>query len=256
MKKVIFTIIGKSAEQTAYLMRKVLKKYKYINVIVEDKNCFIVSDQVSGTLNTWLVNHLLESKRFMGRFHRDHPLFDIERMEELTDRYYSVLCRFGFWDSEDYPNELAFFNFRVNRTKLKLQGLPLYKACYLAEKRSGYVPQLGDAAKPMTRSHFIRELMDRYNNDEAIATKKVDRYFSNYNIKVEPAQSTPECKRKMAERFNNMVSTLKFLGSAKSRANWIKRNANIVDEIMLYSFIEKQGRDWFIDNIGEIEGIT
>ena len=261
MKKVRFHIFNKSAEQTANIMRKVLKKYKYIKVLHIDNKCLIESDQIDGSLNTWLVERLVCMKRFLGKWHRDHSLFNQDLSDKISEKYKTCISRFGFWTSADDPEEMEIYEYDVYKTSLRLKGVPSYKAAALARRVTGFEDKIPDINKPWLRNRYIQELVDYYGLDREQATKKVDRYYKSYDIPLPPKEEIdPEVVKvnheKANKRFNDMIETLRFLSTAKERARWLKRNDDFIGGFLLASLLAKNGREWFVENVGEIEGIT
>jgi len=261
-KKVIFYIHGKTAEKTAYLMSKVLKKYKFIKVAVENGECVFTTDQVDGSFNSWLIEMLLESKTFLGKYHENHPLHYLtKRIQKLQERYESVVCRFGWWDSMEYPNDLEVFEYHRQRMIFMLKGMPKYLANYHAANIVGNVHEPHDDCKGFTRESYISDLVENYGDSEEQATKKVDKYFAHYNIApslpkpIDPVVEE-ENKIKMMEHFRKLVDVLSYYTSAKARKDYLNRSGTIVDFLYLGSLIQRHGRTWFIENIGEIEGLT
>ena len=268
MKTVAFHIFGKSAERTAYLMRKVLRRYPFLRFGVEGGRCVISSDQVNGSLNGWLIDRLLKSRRFLGRYHRSHPLYDADRTEAAQDRYHTCLCRFGYWDSVDAtPEDMRHFEWSVRKMTLRLRGLPDYRAALRATRETGHDPHPpgGDGAeeeaKHWVRRGYIAELVKRYGYDPAEAQRRVDRHFKRYDVPLRPREPVdPEVRRanaeRQGERMNEMMSILKFLGCPKERRRWLRRNDDFLGDLFLRFVLAKHGREWFVEKIGEIEGIT
>ena len=271
MKRVAFHIFGRSAERTAYLMRKVLRRYPYLRVGVEGARCVISSDQVSGSLNTWLIERLLRSRLFLGRYHDGHVLYDAERKEAVEERYRTCLCRFGLWDSVDAePEELRGFDYSVRRTELRLKGLPDYSASARAMRELSYDPYPPDriddsvrAAMHLIRRGYIEELVERYGVDPETAVRRVDRRFKRYDVpmpEIRRAPVDPEVARRNSEaqnkRLTDMMDTLKFLGCPRRRRLWLMRNDDHIGDLFLRFVLHKRGREWFVERVGEIEGIT
>jgi len=261
MKKVRFHIFNKSAETTANIMRKVLKKYKYVKVLHIDDKCLIVSDQINGSMNTWLVERLVCMKRFLGKYHRNHPAYDEAKCEKISEKYQTCISRFGFWTSADDPEEMEAYDYDVCKTSLRLKGVPFYKATVLARKITGFEDLIADNIKPCIRGRYIHELVNYYGLSEQEATRKVDRYYKSYDIPLPPKEKIdPEKVKANAEKANkklmDMIATLKFLGCPKSRAKWLRRNDDFIGLLFLTHLLGKHGREWFVENVGEIEGIT
>lgn len=260
-KKVVFHIHGKTAERTAYIMAKVLKRHKYINVAVEDGECVLTTSHVDGSFNSWLIEYLTESKRFLGRFHRDHPLYNNEKIEASIERHEGVACRFGWWESGDMPEEKSMFDYHRQRVAFSLSGFPKYLCVLRAMKVTGYNAEPHDDNKGWQRKNYIYDLVKNYGFDEAEATKRVDKYFAHYNI--EPAPKKPISReekkrnaRKTQERCEKMIGVLRMYSSPKQRAEYINRSGNIVDWLYLRFLLQKYGREWFVENVGEITGLT
>jgi hypothetical protein len=261
MKKVIFHIFGKSPELTTHIMSKIWSKYKYIRVYCEDSKCIIASNQISGSLNSWLIERLVSSKRFLGKFHMNHPAYNAERVEKISDKYQTCISRFGFWTSGDYPEESHQLNYDIYKTALRLKGVPSYKAVILAQNATSYNPPIPDNLKPLVRRLYIHELVKYYGHNQAIATRKVDRYFKSFDIPEPPKEPIDkELVRqntiKANQKLMDMIATLKFLGCPKARAKWLKRNDDFIGSLFLTFMLQKHGRDWFLENVGEVEGIT
>jgi hypothetical protein len=62
-------------------------------------------------------------------------------------------------------------------------------------------------------------------------------------------------REKVNKKFNDMIETLRFLSTAKERARWLKRNDDFIGGFCA-SLLAKNGREWFVENVGEIEGYT
>ena len=261
MKKVRFHIFNKSAEQTANIMRKVLKKYKYIKVLHENDKCLIETDQIDGSFNTWLVERLVCMKRFLGKWHRSHAAYNQDRCDEIAEKYQTCISRFGFWTSADDPEEMEIYEYDVYKTSLRLKGVPSYKAAALARRVTGFEDKIPDINKPWLRNRYIQELVDYYGLDREQATKKVDRYYKSYDIPLPPKEEIdPEVVKvnheKANKRFNDMIETMRILSTPKERAKWLNRNEDFLGKLMLNFLLVKHGREWFVENIGEVEGIT
>ena len=214
------------------------------------------------SFNTWLIELLLESKRFLGKFHKDHPLYSLTaRTRKMQETKEIVVSRFGWWDSCDYPEDLAHFNFHCERMFNVLQGMPKYLADYRAKKTLNYEHEPHDDSKGWRRKNYIHDLVNHFGVSEAEATRKVDKYFAHYNIEptpekpIDPAQKEANNK-KMAEHYNKLIEILRFYTSPKARANYLKRSCTFLDHLYLTFLVKKYGRTWFVENIGEIEGVT
>ena len=256
MNKAFFYIHGKDAEKTAYLMRKVLQKKTFIKVSVENGECIISSREISGSISTWLCDYLINSKKFMGKFHEKHIAHNKYQKNHYLGRYKQVPSRFGFFECNDI-DEYDFHQYCKIRTQQLLMGVPEYLAEKRAFDESGYVDQVVDTFKVIRRKSFIKDLVVHHNKNVKEATKLVDVYFSHYNIV--PKEPTEEEIRARHERIQNksqeLIEILKFY-SPKQRRRYLEDPNNFTQFFLAMNLILTKGHAWFIENCGEIEGIT
>ena len=256
MNKAYFHIHGKDAEKTAYLMRKILRKKTFIQVSVENGECIISSREISGSISNWLCDYLLSSKRFMGKFHEEHIAHNKYQKNYYFERYNQVPSRFGFFECNDIE-DYDFYQYCKIRTGQLLMGVPEYLAEKTAFDESGYVDQVVDTFKVIRRKSFIRDLVIYHNKSITEATKLVDVYWSHYNIitKEPTEEEILKMREKVKDESQKLIEILKFY-SPKQRRRYLDEPENFTQFFLVMNMILKKGHEWFIENCGEIEGIT
>ena len=263
MKKAIFHIHGKSAKTTTRIMTRVLQKYKFIKVNLEENKCVISSDQVPDSLNSWIIQRLLKSKIFLGKYHSSHPLFNDDVKTQKQDKYKAAISRFGYWECSDIE-EMTMFLYHKRRVELMLTNMPDWQATKQAKLETNYNHEPHDSFKGVTRSNFIEDLVKYHNHTEEEATRVVDREYPHYNIpipkfddieKSKTPEERQERNRLWSEKLQKTIDILKFY-TPKERAKYIKDDSRFLEFLMLIALLRDKGRDWFVENVGEIHGIT
>ena len=249
--KVWFFIHGKSAEKTAQLVSVVLKKYPFIKVVVEDSKCILVCHDMGKEPSTWIVQKLLESKKWLGKFHPKHPCHNVERVNYLIQKYNSGICRFGFFDCYEYPSDLKLANYFVDLHNNIRKKLPLYLAEKNALISSGHIFEYSNNTKITKREHYIDNLIKFSGMSRKDAINLIDQEFPDWkNLQPDPPPKMIKLpSKKMALE---LAKKLAFL-SPKRRAKQLKEN--IMDILLFRLLLENKGAAWILENIGPIPGI-
>jgi hypothetical protein len=259
MAKVLFWIHRLSGEQTARIMRTFLKKKPYIKVVVQENNCYLLCHDTGSDPATYIFEYLLDNKRFMGKYH--HSVQQCPKFEARKDRLQIPVCRFGYFDicSSDDIKEFNFWRYRFNNLKA---GMLLHEAETDAHNRSGFISEMTDENKRFRYDSYVRDLRKYRKLTKVQAQEIIDPLFPGW--KDLPKRShkelkpmTKEQKAKASEKeiqiINDLIGKLQFM-SAKSRKRYLREN--FLDELRVRFMIGRRGKEWVIDNIGEIPGLT
>jgi hypothetical protein len=261
LKEVWFHIHGKSPEQTVKIMTKVLKKFKFIQVKIGIDKCIIQTNEVPDSFNCWLINILLSSKLFLGKFHEKHPLFTKKmsrRINNIQSKIQTCISRFGFWDSIDYPEDKVFGDFLIRKTQYLLNKKPLWKAVKMASQESKYqIIKPDDVFAHTTKMELIQNLTLHHNTTTKEATEIINKEFPELANAQKPEKTKISQKEieNINEKTRQLIETLKFY-SPKNRRKYLDNSDNFDKFILFTALFQQKGKQWIIENIGEIESWT
>ena len=198
LKQVWFHIHGKSPEKTVNIMTKVLKKLKYIKVNLIDNKCIIQTEYVPDSFNSWLIDKIINSKKFMGKFHNLKLTPELaNKISKAQIKIQTCISRFGFWDSVDYPEDQVFGDFLIRKTQCLLNNIPLWKAVKIASKQSKH-----EISKPegefaySLKMDYIENLVKYHKLTKSEAENIINREFP-YLTNVEKPEKTKVTKEVM-----------------------------------------------------------
>ena len=258
-KQARIMIHGKTSQKTAQILSKVLRKYKFVKVDCIEGMCIVSSDQIPDSLNTWLIDILLNSKMFLGKYHHKHPLYNRKRSHRLQEKFVTAISRFGFWESTDYPEDNVFFEYLVSKTRCLLNGMPLWKAVKIARDESGCQITLPDSPYAYDfKLSLIQNLVDYFAKSQEEALEIINLEFPEYKnaARLEMDNSNKmEIQKIMYNKIQELIGILKFY-TPKERRKYIEQGDRM-DKFLVFIFImQSKGRQWVVDNIGEVEGWT
>lgn len=259
LKQVWFHIHGKTPEKMVNIMTKVLSNFKFINVNLIDNKCIIETESVPDSLNSWLIDKLLSSKKFMGQYHSSI----ISKKKSIKIGYLQMkiqtcISRFGFWDSVDYPEDKVFGNFLIIKTQHMLDNLPLWQAVKLASATSGHVVKEPEKIYAYSvKTDYIDNLIRYHDTPTNEAEAIINKEFPYLADIKEPqnVQISKESIEAINRKTIELIEILKFY-SPKSRKNYLEQSNNFDKFLIFASLFNEKGRDWVVDNIGEVESWT
>jgi len=256
LKKVWFHIHGRTPEFTVKVMTKILAKHKFIQVNLEENKCIISSNEVPD-LNDWVIQNLIKSKRFLGKFHRDHPLHNQRKYEAVLQRIQATLCRFGFWECTNYPEDAVFNDFLIRKTDYLIKRFPLWQSIKLAAQESGHELPDDPDTRYIKKEDYINDLTRYHKMTVEQATRIIEIEFPEIAKAQKPKETdlTREQMEKIKNKIEQLIQTLRFY-SPKGRKEYLDRGENFDKFIIFSALFAKQGRDWIIENIGEVESWT
>jgi len=256
LKKVWFYIHGRTPEFTVKVMTKVLAKHKFIQVNLEENKCIISSNEVPD-LNDWIINNLIESKRFLGKFHKDHPLHNQRKYNATLQRIQATLCRFGFWDCASYPEDAVFNDFLIKKTNYLIKKFPLWKAVKLAAQESGHELPDDPTTRYMKKIDYVNDLTRYHKVSAEQALLIIEKEFPEIAKAEKPKETamTRAQMEKIRKKTEELIQTLRFY-SPRGRKEYLDRGENFDKFIIFTSLFAKKGREWVIENIGEVESWT
>jgi hypothetical protein len=255
MKKVFFWMSRLKVEKVAKIMQRVFRNCPFIKVVVEDGACIFHCMDMGADPASWIIEYLVNSKLFMGRFHSDKINMDL--LDRTSNRYYMAVCRFGYFDLCNHDN-MSFCKYLIKRFELQKSGLPYYCAEKLASECEGYSLNFNDQIKIYRRHDYIRDLVDFHGMTKEDATALIDHKFPGWKDIVleerEPidVDHSNELEDKLVD---DLIGRLKFM-NAKSRSRYLKSNENILDFIRVMTLYQKFGSEWILENVGRIPGIV
>jgi DNA-directed RNA polymerase beta subunit len=261
LKQVWFHIHGKSPEQTTKIMTIVLKKFKFIKVKYSIDKCIIESNDVPDSLNCWIIDILLKSKVFLGKFHEKHPLFTskmAKKIDRVQLRIQTCISRFGFWDSIDYPEDKEFGDFLIRKTQYLLKKTPLWKAIKMASQESTYeIIKQDDVFAHNNKMELINNLTQHHNTTIKQATEIINREFPQLADVQKPERTKISQKEieTINEKTRQLIETLKFY-SPKNRRKYLDDKDNFDKFVIFAALFQRKGKQWIIENIGEVENWT
>lgn len=259
------------AERICSIAKKIFERYAYIKPIVEDGKCIIVCHDMPNSPTSWLIDRLLDSKRFMGKYHISN-----EERENLSseDRFCMAICRFGYWDVFDYGRDKddngnpvdqpveKYTLYMLERFRLLRKGRPLYKAMKMASKKTGYsLDNFTDSQMINQKDFCVSNLVDYFGKSKEEATELVLNEFPAW-AKAQPpilVPKTPEEQNRMNQnlmmKIEQLVKKLAFY-SPKMRAKYLNDNDRFCDFLIFTTLVRSKGIEWIRENIGEIPGFT
>lgn len=258
MVKVFFWINRLSAEQTAKILRRILRKKSYIKVVVQDNKCILNCYDVGNDPVGYIVEYLVDKKIFMGKYHCSFQRpFSFEAKQ---DRYQIPVCRFGWFDA-CLLEDMQEFNFWKKRFENLRSGMAMHEADLDAHAETGFEFNSNDENKRYRYDSYIRDLVKYKKHSEEEAKSVIDSIFPGWKdipVKVhKPFVMTPEKKKEYAkkemEMMDKLVGMLRFM-SPKMRRRYLDKN--LLDELRIRSLSRFHGKEWIVENIGEIPGYT
>lgn len=260
MKKVWFWISGMSAEKTAKIAFWLFKKYKFIKINIEEEKCMLYCYDMGKYPNGWIVEKLVKNKKFLGRFDTNHNLYNSKLLEKTSNRYHLAVCRFGYFDLFNYPEDNEVANFTLRKFYNQKSGMPFYLAELDAFKFVNKEPDWNDNIKYYRRIEYIHDLVCFFGKTKSEATKIIDDEFPKWkNIKLEkPKINSISIKKKNkleTKKANDLVHKLQFM-SPKMRKSYLQKSENFIDFLRFTAMCEIKGFDWILENIGIVPGIV
>ena len=260
VKKVWFYIHRFDAAKTAHVARIILRKYPFIKPTVEGDKCILLCSDMGKDPSSWVIEKLVENKRFLGHFHSESKRYNAERHEYLTEMHHAAVCRFGFFDLYDVPDDLEFANFIVGKLQNTLSGQPAYLAEENASISSGHKLNFSNEIKVERRKMYIYNLVRFHNYSKELATLTIDRKFPEWkDIKIEKKKISPREERKRArDEYKKALELAKKLAfmSAKDRKNHLSQNNNLFEFLLFVKLCKVKGREWILENVGPVPGIV
>jgi hypothetical protein len=259
MKKVWFWISGMSAEKTAKIAFWLFKKYKFIKINIEEEKCMLFCHDMGTYPNSWIAEKLLENKKFLGRFDTNHNLYNSKLLEKTCNRYFLAVCRFGYFDLFNYPEDKEIASFTLRRFYNQKSGMPFYLADLDAFNFINKEPDFNDNIKCYRRTEYIHDLVRFFGKTKSEATKIIDDKFPTWkNIKIiKPKINSISIKKKNKleiKKTNDLVHKLQFM-SPKMRKCYLQKSENIIDFLRFRTICEIKGNNWVLENIGKVPGI-
>jgi hypothetical protein len=252
LKKVWFHLHPQNPQTTVKILKKFFKKITYINVNLEDKKCIISSTEVPD-LNSWVIEKLLSSKVFMGRYHLDHPT---PKVSKIAERVLTPATRFGYMNSVNYPEDKDMGQFFVTRTDALLNKMPMWLANKLAAITSGWGPEPTGKFKTLTRNEYVEDLVKHHKKTKEEAQAIIDKEFPQFLVDTEEVTPTPEeIHKAINDKAHELIKTLKFY-SPKERKQYLDRIENFDKYINFGTLCQVKGREWILDNVGEVQDWT
>lgn len=250
--KVLFWIHRFDAEKTASIMKRVFKKKPYIKVGVEDGHCILNCHDMGTDATTHFCDFLVNHKGFMGRFHSQHP--DSDNLSDKKEKYEMAACRFGFWDLYDYPNDIEKYKMMLARFNMMRAGVPMYQA----DMAVFGVSHKDDPEVRYNRfATYVYNLVKFHGKTEDEAKEIIEGLYPGWGVKPPKKVFTKKQKLDSAMReaklVHDLIEKLKFMGP-KHRRRYLREN--FIDEVRFKLILKKFGRDWVMENIGPVPGIT
>lgn len=259
LKQIWFHIHGKTPEKTVIIMTKVLSKIKFIKVNLINNKCIIQTESVPDSFNSWLIDKIISSKKFMGKFHSSIASEKLSRKISFTQiKIQTCMSRFGFWDSVDYPEDELFGSFLIKKTQYLLAKFPLWKSVKLASEESGFIIKKPEKTYAYdVKTDYINNLIKYHKTPEDEAEAIINREFPHLADvgKPENTQVSKEVMELINRKTIELIETLKFY-SPKSRKKYLEETNNFDKFLIFAALFHKKGRDWVVENIGEVESWT
>jgi hypothetical protein len=240
------------ANKTANILKKIFRKISYIHISIEGNKCIISSTEVPD-LNSWVIDKLLNSKKFMGVYHPDHPNFKVSKTAE---RILTPATRFGYFNCVNL-NDKDMGQFFIERTNHLLNKMPLYLANKLAEQtaRVKIMPE-ENKYKDLTRTEYIEDLVHNHNTSRKDAETLIDYEFPELLVKNKETPLTPNQIQKIInDKAEELIKTLRFY-SPKERKKYLDKIENFDKYIIFGTLFKTKGRDWIVNTIGEVQDWT
>lgn len=271
VKKAWLFIHRLDAEKICSIAKRIFAKYAYIKPKVEDGKCIILCHDMPDSPTSWLIDKLLDSKRFMGKYHISNK--DREKLLS-EDRFWMSICRFGYWDVFDYGRDKdedgnpvdqpieKYTLYMLERFRLLRKGHPLHKAMKMASEKTGHSLDNFTDSQMINQKHFcVGNLVDYFGKSDEEATEIVLQEFPAW-AKAQPPVSvpkTPEEQHRLNQnllmKIEQLVKKLAFY-SPKMRAKYLNDNDHFTDFILFTTLVMPKGIEWVRQNIGEITGFT
>lgn len=264
-KQVWFHLHSHSPEITVKIMTKILEKYKFLKVFLHDNRCIISSVDVPDSLNSWIIEKILNSKRFMGRYHPAHNLYTHpttqKRIRIAQGRMQACMSRFGFWDSIDYPEEKVFGEFLVRKTQYLLMKKPLWQAIKLSLQETSHILATLEGKWAISfKIDLYKDMVKYHEHSKEEALTIIHRefpYLENFPIRmpVEDNEISKEVIQTIQKKTHDLIQTLKFY-SPKQRKSYLEKSENFDKYLIFVALFHRNGKEWIVENIGEIESWT
>ena len=230
-QKLWFWISKKTPEQIVKISKFVFRGKPFIKPVVEDDKCILYCYDIPGDASEYVINELVGSKKFIGKFDSDHPLYDEEKVIRMS-RYQEAICRFGFWMIFSYPENVSYGNWSIARMNNLKARMPLHIAEREAAKSSGYTSYIPTQpyGKNIRRNSYIENLIDEHGFSEKEATNTIDAEYPQLKdiaAIVPPSEEVKEQGlKKFNQKINDLISTLKFM-SPRERQNYLNDPQNV-----------------------------
>jgi hypothetical protein len=209
--------------------------------------------------SSWVIEKLVENKKFLGHFHSGSKRYNAERHEYLTEKHHAAVCRFGFFDLYDVPDDLQFANFILGKLQNTLSGQPAYLAEENASISSGHKLNFSNEIKVERRKMYIYNLVKFHNYSKELATLVIDRRFPEWkDIKIEKKKIILRDERKRArDEYRKALELAKKLAfmSPKKRKIYLESD-NFFEYILFMMLCKVKGKEWILENIGPVPGIV
>jgi hypothetical protein len=259
MKKVWFWISGMSADKIAKIASSLFKKYKFIKINIEEEKCMLCCHDMGTYPSGWITEKLIDNKKFLGRFNINSDLYNSKLLEKTCNRYFLAVCRFGYFDLFNYPEDKEIASFTLRRFYNQKSGMPFYLADLDAFKFINKQPDWNNNIKYYRRTEYIHDLVCFFGKTKSEATKIIDNEFPTWkNIKLEKTKinsiSIKKKNKLETKKTNDLVHKLQFM-SPKKRKCYLQKSENIIDLLRFTAMCEIKGADWVLENIGKVPGI-
>ena len=255
-KKVWFYIHDFPVEKTLKVADRFFKKYGFIKPTIENDKCILLCRDMGEHPSSWIIDKLIDSVKFLGKFCPKHLLYKKKRNARTVDRYYVAACRFGYFDVYDWPDDEKNANFILSKLKKQLAGIPFWLAERQASLETGRQLTDDESLKKIRRDEYISDLVKFFNYSKKDAVKLIDAEFPEWkNCKVKTLSPSEKAQRIKQEqvKIKDLVGKLAFM-SPKQRKVYLNQNDNFADFMRFMYIVKSRGFSWVKDNIGTIPG--